>query len=114
MIDQSLLNDAHYVFAQKDVSARLIKKREVDLVFLDLSKAFDMVNHRLLIAKMKSLSISPGLWNWVAAFLNHLFDNQFSPSPFSLKSHRVRGDFIFQIFDQSTRRSIFLYTNIGQ
>lgn len=40
------------------------------MVFLDLSAAFDVMNRRLLFAKLEALSILHVLWNCVATFIN--------------------------------------------
>ena len=41
----------------------------VDVVLLDFSKAFDVVSHRILVAKLSSLGISGRLVQWIADFL---------------------------------------------
>lgn len=41
------------------------------MIFLELLKAFDVANRRLLFVKTEALFISTALRNWVAAFLNH-------------------------------------------
>lgn len=41
----------------------------VRLVFVDFSKAFDRVNHNILIEKMESLDVKPHLVNWIKGFL---------------------------------------------
>lgn len=41
------------------------------MVFLGLSKAIDVANHRLLLAKMEALSIYPAFQSWEAASLSH-------------------------------------------
>ncbi len=40
-----------------------------DVVYLDMRKAFDTVNHRLLLEKVKAYGIGPVLTNWIADFL---------------------------------------------
>ena len=41
----------------------------VDVVYLDLSKAFDVVHHELMIEKLMSLGFSPKVLKWIEAFL---------------------------------------------
>ena len=41
----------------------------VDIIYLDLSKAFDSVPHRRLLTKMKRMGISDQLLSWCEAFL---------------------------------------------
>ncbi len=42
----------------------------VDVVYLDFSKAFNSVCHRLLIKKMEAMEIHPKINRWVEEFLN--------------------------------------------
>ncbi len=42
----------------------------VDLFYLDFSKAFDSVNHRLHLDKLKGYGIVPLLISWVECFLS--------------------------------------------
>ncbi len=37
----------------------------VDFVYLDFAKAFDSVNHRFLLAKLKSSGIDGAVLNWI-------------------------------------------------
>lgn len=55
----------------QDGSTLLDKKQKVEIVLLDLSKAFDVVNHCLILTKMEALSSSPALQIRVANFLYH-------------------------------------------
>ena len=41
----------------------------VRATLLDYKKAFDLVDHTLLIAKLYSLGVKPTVVNWVADFL---------------------------------------------
>ena len=41
----------------------------VDMLFLDYSKAFDVVNHRLLLRKLSSLGFSRQMIGWIEGFL---------------------------------------------
>ncbi len=43
----------------------------VDVVYLDFSKAFDSVCHRLLIKKMEAMGIHPKINRWVEKFRNY-------------------------------------------
>lgn len=42
---------------------------QVDIIFLDFSKAFDRVSHNKLILTMKTIGISPEIINWVIYIL---------------------------------------------
>ena len=41
----------------------------VDVAYLDLSKAFDVVSHSVLLAKLSALNFHPGIIRWVSSFL---------------------------------------------
>ena len=41
----------------------------VRVLFLDYSKAFDVINHTILINKMTVMNLPPHLVHWMAAFL---------------------------------------------
>lgn len=47
----------------------LESKLQVDSIYTDFSKAFDRVDHELLIAKLKALGIDGQLLNWLSSFL---------------------------------------------
>ena len=47
----------------------LAKGKEVDVLYLDLSKAFDKVDHLLLLAKLKGYGISAFLLKWFRSYL---------------------------------------------
>ena len=42
---------------------------EVDVIYLDYSKAFDKVDHCILLAKMKHYGITGKMYGWIEAFL---------------------------------------------
>lgn len=46
------------------------EKCQVDVLYTDFSKAFDKVNHALLLKKMKDLSIDDGIIKWIASDLD--------------------------------------------
>ncbi len=48
----------------------ITKGSAVDLIYLDFSKAFDLVNHRLLLDKLRGYCIAPIAISWVNSFLN--------------------------------------------
>ena len=49
---------------------RVDRGEVVDLVFLDFSKAFDLVSHSLLLDKLSLLGFSEGIVRWIEGFLS--------------------------------------------
>lgn len=68
----------------------LDNKKGVNIVILELSKAFDLVIYRLLLAKVEVISDSPALHNGVATFIIHwqIMFHLLSKSP--VVFHKVR------------------------
>ena len=48
----------------------LDRKQYVGVVFLDISKAFDIVNHDLLLAKLSQIGLSPSATAWFKSYLS--------------------------------------------
>ena len=61
--DQLLLS---YSKIAKEVDRGLV----VDAVYLDYSKAFDVLSHRILIEKAEAIGFSPQILHWVKSFLD--------------------------------------------
>lgn len=53
----------------ENISASMDSGNTVDLVLFDYSKAFDVVCHQILIAKLQSIGIDGQLLKWIASFL---------------------------------------------
>ena len=78
----SLLNDNQHGFRQRrscetqliitvnDFSRCLNRQEQVDAVLLDFSKAFDKVDHKILLRKLNSLGIGDSLSQWIQSFLS--------------------------------------------
>lgn len=65
--------------------AILDRGSRVDCIFLDFSKAFDKINHHLLLYKLRTLNIDDGILTWIEFFLTNrsqyvIANNYCSPS----------------------------------
>ncbi len=79
----SLLSDAQHGFvprrscltnliiAEELITGMTDQGEPVDVVYLDFSKAFDSVCHRLLIKKMEAMGTHPKINRWVEESLNN-------------------------------------------
>ena len=57
------------VYIVHEIYKALEEGREMRAVFLDISKAFDRVWHRGLIAKLRSIGVEGNLLNWFISYL---------------------------------------------
>ena len=78
-IDQLILTYDH-------VSLAVDSGQVVDLVFFDYSKAFDRVNHGVLLEKLSSIGIHSSLLAWIGSFLR---DRSMYVGVSGSSSHRV-------------------------
>ena len=78
-----ILTDAQHGFRQKkscetqlittirDFAESINDKDQTDAILLDFSKAFDKVDHKLLLSKLSSYGISNSLLAWLKSFLSN-------------------------------------------
>jgi len=45
-------------------------ENQVDTIHTDFQKAFDKINHSLLLYKLKFVGISGSFWKWIASYLH--------------------------------------------
>jgi len=63
-----LISMLHHWFEATDGTGAHVRA-----ALLDCKKAFDLVDHNLLIAKLHSLGVKPTVVNWVAHFLRNRY-----------------------------------------
>lgn len=61
--------DTQLISFTNDLHVNLDSGFLTDCIFLDFSKAFDKVNHALLLYKLSVINIDPAVINWIRAFL---------------------------------------------
>ena len=47
-----------------------MKNSETDIIYLDFAKAFDKVDHKLLLKKVRPFGIEGKIYEWIKAFLS--------------------------------------------
>ena len=61
---------AIFTFVKK-VTEEINQRKLVGAIYLDFAKAFDSVNHPILLEKLKNMGISKRLLNWIKSYLEH-------------------------------------------
>ena len=79
----NVLNNAQHGFRKKrscisqliitlnDFADCLKSKKQIDAILLDFSKAFDKVDHKLLLHKLSKMGITGKLHSWITTFLSN-------------------------------------------
>ena len=56
----------------EDLMEKIDQGHEIDIAYLDFSKAFDKVPHKRLLHKLKAYNISGTILDWIESFLKDL------------------------------------------
>lgn len=69
----------------------LEEKCNVDALYLDFSKAFDKVDHQILLRKLKAIGITGKLHSWITSFLSNRFQQVMINGKSSKKAKVLSG-----------------------
>ncbi len=67
---------------EEAVTSMMDEGHTVDVIYLDFAKAFDSVNHRFLLAKMKSFGLRDVVVRWIEAYLSGRVSGDTTRGPF--------------------------------
>ena len=74
-----------------DTDNKLHGRKSIHALFVDFSKAFDLVDHSVLLNKLKQLNINTSLWLWIQSFLTDRTQQVKLPGALSAKSFCPAG-----------------------
>jgi len=58
-----------------EILKHLNEGNDVDVIYLDFAKAFDKVDHKLLLKKLRLLGISGKVYEWIESFLSNRYQS---------------------------------------
>ena len=61
----------HLLATFNDIGSRLDMGEEIDILYTDMSKAFDRINHKLLLAKLKHVGLPYSFLRWTSSYISN-------------------------------------------
>ena len=84
------------------------RPQQTDVIYFDISKAFDTVSHSILLNKLRSIKITGALWTWFKDYLSNHFqrisiaiNNHFSdplPVVLGVPQGSILGPLLFLVY----------------
>ena len=74
-----------------DILVNLMDGKDTDSIYLDYAKAFDKVDHTLLVKKLHKYGVHPKLIKWIESFLSDRTQNVVVDGHMSSSAHVISG-----------------------
>ena len=74
-----------------DILVNLMDGKDTDSIYLDYAKAFDKVDHKLLVKKLHKYGVHPKLIKWIESFLSDRTQNVVVDGHMSSSAHIISG-----------------------
>jgi len=113
--------DTQLLTVFSDIHKHYDKKEQIDVVYFDISKAFDSVPHKLLILKLTTFGISGKLLEWFANYLSNRYQrvvldgacSDWLPVESGVPQGSILGPLEFILFNNDLPQALSPNTFIG-